>query len=495
MGGDFGTEQPTAPYLDAVVGYAFRGSGRYHVPGHKGGQGADPGVRKAIGLDALAADVPQDIQGIDLGPSPTPYERAERLAAEAFGAARSWFLTNGSTQGNHALCLALAPLGTRIVAQRNSHASMVDGLVLSGGRPSFVAPEYDDERGITHCVTPRALEQALREAPDAKAAFLVSPTYFGMAADIAGCADVAHAAGVPLVVDQSWGPHFGFHDALPPTALAQGADAMLTSTHKIAGSLTQSAMLHVGHGGRVDVGAVGHALRLLRTTSPSSLLMLSLDGARRQLVLHGEQLLHETLEAIGVARAKLETIDGIELVDGKLIGSMGIAGYDPLRIVLDVRGTGRTGYEIADALRRAYDVHLELPMQATVVFVVGLGESAGTLRRLAGDVDEVVKRLYEPGATKPIFPPAATLTNEVAVPPRDAFLGRARQVPVDAAVGRISCESIASYPPGVPALLPGERVSAETVAYLRELVASGARLHGASDPDFETINVLEEDPS
>jgi len=495
MGGDFGTEQPTAPYLDAVVGYAFRGSGRYHVPGHKGGQGADPGVRKAIGLDALAADVPQDIQGIDLGPSPTPYERAERLAAEAFGAARSWFLTNGSTQGNHALCLALAPLGTRIVAQRNSHASMVDGLVLSGGRPSFVAPEYDDERGITHCVTPRALEQALREAPDAKAAFLVSPTYFGMAADIAGCAEVAHAAGVPLVVDQSWGPHFGFHDALPPTALAQGADAMLTSTHKIAGSLTQSAMLHVGHGGRVDVGAVGHALRLLRTTSPSSLLMLSLDGARRQLVLHGEQLLHETLEAIGVARAKLETIDGIELVDGKLIGSMGIAGYDPLRIVLDVRGTGRTGYEIADALRRAYDVHLELPMQATVVFVVGLGESAGTLRRLAGDVDEVVKRLYEPGATKPIFPPAATLTNEVAVPPRDAFLGRARQVPVDAAVGRISCESIASYPPGVPALLPGERVSAETVAYLRELVASGARLHGASDPDFETINVLEEDPS
>jgi len=495
MGGDFGTEQPTAPYLDAVVGYAFRGSGRYHVPGHKGGQGADPGVRKAIGLDALAADVPQDIQGIDLGPSPTPYERAERLAAEAFGAARSWFLTNGSTQGNHALCLALAPLGTRIVAQRNSHASMVDGLVLSGGRPSFVAPEYDDERGITHCVTPRALEQALREAPDAKAAFLVSPTYFGMAADIAGCADVAHAAGVPLVVDQSWGPHFGFHDALPPTALAQGADAMLTSTHKIAGSLTQSAMLHVGHGGRVDVGAVGRALRLLRTTSPSSLLMLSLDGARRQLVLHGEQLLHETLEAIGVARAKLETIDGIELVDGHLIGSMGIAGYDPLRIVLDVRGTGRTGYEIADALRRAYDVHLELPMQATVVFVVGLGESAGTLRRLAGDVDEVVKRLYEPGATKPIFPPAATLTNEVAVPPRDAFLGRARQVPVDAAVGRISCESIASYPPGVPALLPGERVSAETVAYLRELAASGARLHGASDPDFETINVLEEDPS
>jgi arginine decarboxylase len=487
-----GSEQPTAPYLDAVGAYAFRGPGRYHVPGHKGGPGADPGVRKTIGVDALAADVPQDIHGIDLGPSPTPYERAELLAAEAFGAGRTFFLTNGATQGNHTLCLALAPLGTRIVAQRNSHASIVDGLVLSGGIPSFVAPEYDEELGITHCVTPGALEAALRDAPDARAAFIVSPTYYGMAADVAACAEVAHGAGVPLVVDQAWGPHFGFHKALPPTALSQGADAMLTSTHKIAGSLTQSAMLHVGRDSRIDAAAVARALRLLRSTSPSSLLLSSLDGARRQLVLHGEQLLHETLEAIGVARAKLETIPGIALVDDALVGRMGVAGYDPLRIVLDVRGTGRTGYEIADALRRSYDVHVELPMQATIVFVVGLGESAATLRRMAGDVEEVVERLSEPGATAPIVPPATSLTNDVAVSPRDAFLGEAERVAVDDAVGRISCESIASYPPGVPALLPGERISVETVAYLRELAQSGARLHGASDPAFQTIHVLQE---
>ncbi len=484
------SEQPTAPYLDAVIAYAFRGPGRFHVPGHKGGPGADPGLRKAIGVDALAADVPQDIQGIDLGPSPTPYERAELLAAEAFGAARTFFLTNGATQGNHALCLALAPLGARIVAQRNSHASLVDGLVLSGGLPSFVAPEYDGELGITHCVTPAALEVALAAAPEARAAFIVSPTYYGMAADVAGCAEVAHRAGVPLVVDQAWGPHFGFHEDLPPTALSQGADAMLASTHKIAGSLTQSAMLHVGHSGRVDAGAVARTLRLLRSTSPSSLLLASLDGARRQLALHGEQLLWETLQAIAVAREKLETIPGIALVDASLVGRMGVAGYDPLRIVLDVRGTGRTGYEIADALRRSYDVHAELPMQATVVFVVGLGESAATLRRLAGDIDEVVKRLTEPGATRPIIPPAASLGYEVVIPPRDAFLGHAEQVDVDASIGRISCESIASYPPGVPALLPGERISAATIAYLRQLAASGARLHGASDPGFQTINVL-----
>jgi len=490
-------EQPNAPYLEAVVAYAFRGTARYHVPGHKGGPGADPGLRKAIGVDALAADVPQDIHGIDLGATPTPYERAERLAAEAFGAERSWFLTNGATQGNHALCLALAPLGAEIVAQRNSHTSLIDGLVLSGGRPSFVAPEYDAELGVTHGVTPEALEAALRAAPAARAAFIVSPTYYGMAADVRALADVAHAAGVPLVVDQSWGPHFGFHDALPPTALSQGADAMVTSTHKIAGSLTQSAMLHVGNRadpGRIDVGAVARAVRLLRSTSPSSLLLASLDSARRQLVLHGEQLLHETLEAIDVARAKLLTIEGIALLDASAVGRFGIAGYDPMRIVVDVRGTGRTGYEIADALRRSYDVHLEMPTQATLVFVVGLGDSVAALRRLAGDIEETVKRVARPGTTAAIVGPMSTIHNEMAVSPREAFLGEAEVLRAEHAVGRISCEAISAYPPGIPALLPGERLSPETLAYLQELAAGGGRLHGASDAAFRTINVLRETP-
>jgi arginine decarboxylase len=252
-------------------------------------------------------------------------------------------------------------------------------------------------------------------------------------------------------------------------------------------------MLHVS-GERIDVGAVARAVRLLRSTSPSSLLLASLDAARRQLVLHGEQLLHETLEAIAVARAKLETIPGIALVDDSLVGKMGVAGYDPLRIVVDVRGTGCTGYQIADALRRSYDVHLELPTTATLVFIVGLGESVAALRRLAGDIEETVKRVTTRGTTAAIVGPMDTLRNEVAVSPREAFLGEAEELSVDDAVGRISCEAIASYPPGVPALLPGERISAETVEYLRQLAAGGARLHGASDPQFRTVNVLRETP-
>ena len=228
--------------------------------------------------------------------------------------------------------------------------------------------------------------------------FIVSPTYYGMVADVAGCAEVAHKAGLPLVVDQSWGPHFGFHPDLPPGALSQGADAVVTSTHKIVGSLTQSAMLHVADTGRIDPDAVARTIRLVRSTSPSSLLFASLDAARRQLAVHGEALLHETLRQI--ARDARE--------DGLLAGrrgrsgpsssaSPGVAGWDPLRIVLDVRGTGRTGYEVADALRQTYDAHVELATQATVLFLVGIAEQQVALERLGGDLDEVVKRISHRG--------------------------------------------------------------------------------------------------
>ncbi len=333
-------DQPTAPYLDAVVAYAFRGSTRFHVPGHKAGAGADPGLRSAIGAAALALDIPQDIEGIDLGPSPTPYERAEQLAAEAYGAARSWFLTNGATQGNHALCLALTPLGGRAVVQRNSHASVIDGMVLSGGVPHYVAPEYDGELGMAHGVTAEALAGALREAGDARAAFIVSPTYYGLAADVAECAEVAHAAGAALVVDQSWGPHLGFHPALPPSALALGADAVLTSTHKIVGSLTQSAMLHVSGSGRIDAAALARTVRLVRSTSQSALLMASLDAARRQLALHGEALLATTIAASRSAREAIAAVPGVAVIGEDFVGRPGVAGWDPLRIAQVANAAG-----------------------------------------------------------------------------------------------------------------------------------------------------------
>ncbi len=482
--------QPSAPYLEAITAYGFRGATRFHVPGHKGGDGADPGLRTALGEQALLLDIPQDIEGIDVGPSPTPYERAEQLAADAYGAERTWFLTNGATQGNHALCLALAPPGAEVVLQRNSHASLIDGLILSGGSPSWVAPEYDAELGMAHGVTPGALAQALAATPQARVAFIVSPTYYGMAADVGACAEVAHAAGAALVVDSAWGSHFGFHEALPPSPLTLGADAMIASTHKIVGSLTQSAMLLVAHGDRVDTGAVARAVRLVRSTSPSSLLMASLDAARRQLAVHGEALLDRTIGAAALARAAIAAVPGCAVLGADLVGRPGVAGWDPLRIVVDVRRTGCTGYEVAAALRGDYDIFVELATHATLVLVVGLAQPVEQLERLSHDFAETVKRIARPAVAVAIARPPGALEHETVMAPRDAFLGRSEAVPVDQALGRISCESVAGYPPGVPALLPGERITAEVVSYLRELTSAGARLHGAADPTFATVRVL-----
>jgi arginine decarboxylase len=485
------SDQPTAPYLDAVVAYGFRGSTRFHVPGHKGGPGADPGLAWAVGESALLIDVPQDIEGIDIGPAPTPYVRAEGLAADAYGAARTYFLTNGATQGNHALCLALAPPGSQVVVQRNSHASLVDGLVLSGGRPAWVAPEYDAELGMAHGVTPERLAECLAAHPDAQAAFIVSPTYYGMAADVAGCVEAAHAAGAALVVDQAWGPHFGFHPDLPPSALGLGADAVLTSTHKIVGSLTQSAMLHIAADARLDTGAVARAVRLVRSTSPSSLLLASLDAGRRQLAVHGEALVERTIGAAAAARAAIDRVPGCAVIGADFVGRPGVAGWDPLRLVIDVRETGCSGYAVAGALRAAYDVHLELATHATLVLVLGIGQPVEPLERFAHDFAETIRRISRAGEPAPALSrPRAAFSYETATAPREAFLGATEVLAVDRAVGRVSAEAIAGYPPGIPALLPGERVTEEVVAYLRELVESGARLHGASDPDFQTINVL-----
>jgi lysine decarboxylase len=485
-------DQPTAPYLDAVTAYGFRGSTRFHVPGHKGGQGADPGLLAALGERALLLDVPQDIEGIDVGPTPTPYERAERLAAEAYGAGRTWFLTNGATQGNHALCLALAGPGESVVIQRNSHASVIDGLVLSGGHPSYLSPEQHPELGMALGVTPEALAEALERAPEARAAFIVSPTYYGMAADIDACAEVAHAAGTALVVDCAWGAHFGFHPRLPESPLALGADAVLSSTHKIVGSLTQSAMVHVARDARVDPDAVARAVRLVRSTSPSALLFASLDAARRHLAVHGDELLERTLAAAERTAAAIDAVPGCEVVGGRLVGRPGVSGWDPLRLVVDVRRTGLTGYEVAEALRGSYDSYPELATHAVIVFVLGLAQSVEPLERLAHEFAETVREMGRPGEVRdiPMTPMAADA--ETAATPREAFLGVGESVPVDKVIGRISCEGIAGYPPGVPALLPGERVTAEVVEYLRELTAAGARLHGAADPSFQTLRVLAE---
>ncbi|MGH2980356.1 MAG: aminotransferase class I/II-fold pyridoxal phosphate-dependent enzyme [Solirubrobacterales bacterium] len=484
--------QPGTPYLDALREYAARSPGRFHVPGHKGGAAADPKLIEAFGERALALDIPALTEGIDAGPEPTPFQQAQRLAAAAWGAARTWFLINGASQGNHAACVALAHGGDQVVVQRNVHSSTIDGLVVSGLRPAFVAPEIDPELGIAHCVTPEALDRALAGAPGATGAMIVSPTYFGAVADVEGLARVTHERGVPLVVDEAWGAHLAFGQSLPAHALECGADLVVSSTHKIIGSFTQSAMLHLGRGARLDEHVVDRAITLLESTSPSSLLSGSLDAARAFAATHGARMLEGTVRALAAARQAIRRIPGLEVLDERLVERAGVHAYDPLRLVVDVRGTGVSGYRLAQLMRER-DIHPELAGENVIVAVFGMGESASdNAARLVEALEQAVTRL--PGerdvAGRELIPPPPLGPLEMT--PRDAFLGAQEVVPVEEAVGRIAAESLAAYPPGIPNVLPGERLTAETWAYVQAILAHGGSLRGASDRTLRTARVAVE---
>ena len=281
---------------------------------------------------------------------------------------------------------------------------------------------------------------------------------------------------------------------MPPSAVALGADAILTSTHKIVGSLTQSAMLHVARDGRIDSERLGRAVRLVRSTSPSALLLGSLDAARRQLAVHGEALLERTLHAARLAVAAIDAVPGVRVLGDDVVGAPGVAARDPLRIVIDVRGTGRTGYEVAAALRR----RLRRQGRArhardVIVLVLGLDQPVAALERFAHDF-EVDRAPDQPPGRGRAGHPRARRARRARPWSRRATRSsaRPRRCRWPRRVGRVSCEAIAGYPPGIPALLPGDRITAEVVDYLRELVDVGARLHGASDPAFETVYVLRE---
>ena len=482
-------DQSEAPYLDALAAYVARDAGRFHVPGHKG-EGVDPQLIAALGAEALLHDVPSGIHGIDAGEQPTPFARAQALAAAAWGAERSWFLLNGASGGNHAICMALAHAGEHVIVQRNVHSSTVDGLVLSGLRPSFVQPEIDPELGIAHCVTPQALDEALSREPDGVAALVVSPTYFGAVAEIAGLAEVAHGHGVPLAVDEAWGAHLYFHEKLPPGALSHGADLVLSSTHKIVGSLTQSAILHLGSGERVDPEIVDRSVTLVESTSPNSLLTASLDAARRLAATRGHELLSETLGTLERTREQVRSIPGLDVLDERLVAADSVVGWDPLRLSIDVRGTGASGHRIAALMRERDDINVELFSENVVVAIFGLGEHAAPgAERLLSALRHALEELGEADLSERRAFAEPPPWGPLELSPRNAFLGPQEVVPFERAEGRISAESLAAYPPGVPNVLPGERLTAETLAYIADSVAHGGLVRGATDRSLRTIRV------
>jgi arginine decarboxylase len=487
-------DQRRAPFLEALIEYRQRDPGRFNVPGHKGGPGADAGLIEAMGVPALALDIPAGIEGIDVGAdlARNPFQQAQRLAAEAWGARRSWFLANGGSGGNHSTCVALRHLGRRVVVQRNAHSSAIDGIILAGLDPRFVSPEVDPGLGIAHTLAPEVLERTLAEEPEVSAVMITSPTYFGAVADVAALAEIAHAAGAPLAVDEAWGAHLRFGPDLPSSALENGADLVLSSVHKIVGSLTQSAILHLGHTARIAEEVIDRSVTAIESTSPNSHLAASLDAARRRAVIRGAELLSETVEMIVEVRDRVREIPGLDALDERVVGRPGVFAYDPLRLVIDVRGTGATGHRLARLLREQEDVFLELSSESVLVVAFGLGERIDetgerllfALRRAVEQAGEGDRAPGELAAPPPWGPPEML--------PRDAFLGPQEVVPFERSEGRIAAESLAAYPPGVPNVLPGERITAQTIAYLAETLGHGGRVRGAADRTMATIRVVRE---
>lgn len=492
-------DQSRAPYLESIQRLAEKAPLQVMVPGHGGtADGGGQHLAEVYGERIVNFDVPLMIDGIDLGEHGSR-EQSEQLAAEAWGARKVWWLTNGASQGNRTAALAVRGLGERVLMQRSSHSSFVDGVLLAGLIPAFVAPTVDETHGIAHGLTPARLEEAiLEEIEDGRkpnSIYVVSPSYFGSTADVKGLAEVAHAHGAALIVDGAWGAHFGFHPELPESPARLGADLVISSTHKLAGSLTQASMLHLGDGLLADVlePLVKRAFTMTASTSASSILMGSLDLARRALVM-GERKIGESLQCAEQLRQQLRADERFSIISDQFDAYSDIVAVDWLRVPIDVSRLGQSGHWVRDRLLAGHGVYFEMSTATTIVAVIGalatpdIDRIVGALRAIADEAD-VLRAAGHAGkvAEFPPLPEAGMLR----MLPRAAYFAESVVVTAHQAIGRISSDTLAAYPPGIPNMVPGEEITEETVTFLQAVAASPTGVvRGAVDPLVATFRVV-----
>jgi len=485
-------DQDHAPLFDALERYARGGIYPLHTPGHKNGRFADADLASLVGPRGLSLDLP-GMMATDNTFHPAGCVRdAQALAAELVGARESFFLVAGSTLGVATALLACAPRGSLVALPRNIHRSVVAGLVLSGARPRFLNHDVLPECGALG-VPLEELARALDTEPRVAAVLLTRPSYYGLAQDLSEHAALCRSRDVPLIVDEAHGGHFHF---LPPgspePALAAGADVVVQSWHKTLGSLVGSAMLHVGHKAAIAPPQVRDALNVLQTTSPSYLLLASLDLVRRRMARDGQRLFAEAVEEARRLEQEIERLPDLKVLrpenDSRMAGHL----RDPLRLVVDVSGTGWTGYDVELHLRDEFQVEDEMSDWTNVVYVLSPQDDPAALRRLAFGLksvsdrsrsanirpaDEELTRLMQPS-----IPPLAML-------PRDAALAAKQSVALAGAAGQVCAEVVSFYPPGVPLLMPGEIITDEAIEVCQRLLAAGADPH-ASDPLLATVRVV-----
>lgn len=503
----FSLSQAQTPILEALRLSSIRDGSAFYSPGHKKGQGINERIKKLWGKQIFQADLPELPELDNLFAPQGVIEQAQNLAANCFGAEQTWFLVNGSTCGIIASILAVCEEKDKIILPRNIHQSAISGLIMTGAMPIFINPEYDPVEDMIYSITPQALETTLEQHPDTKAVMILHPSYQGICGDIEAILEITHRYNIPLLVDEAHGGHFAFHPDLPPSALSMGADLTVQSTHKVLGAMTQASMLHL-QGNRINPQKISQALQLVESTSPSYILLASLDAARQQMALQGKNLMSHTLKLAAMARDQLAAIPHISVLE--FAPQPGFTYLDPTRLTVNIAQLGMTGYEADEILHEQLGVTCELPLLNHLTFIISLGNTEADIDKLVQSLqtlspkspllceavslcEAVPFRVRTPKSPKspqsPLSPPSSQ-SLQSPLSPRQAFFAPKESIPITESRNRICGELICPYPPGIPVLMPGEIITLEAINYLQQVLNSGGIITGCSDQTLRTILVI-----
>ena len=456
----------------------------FDVPGHKRGRG-NPELARLLGEKCMSMDV-NSMKPLDNLCHPVSVIRqAEELAAEAFGAAHAFLMVGGTTSAVQAMVLSVAKRGEKIILPRNVHRSVIGAMVLCGAVPLYVNPQCNDRLGIPLGMTVEDVKKAIEENPDAKAVLVNNPTYYGICSDIKTIVKMAHDHGMYCLADEAHGTHFYFSDQLPVSAMEAGADMAAVSMHKSGGSLTQSSLLLLGP--NMSEGYVRQIINLTQTTSGSYLLLSSLDISRRNLALRGKETFEKVRSYAKYARAEINDIGGYYAFCRELINGNSVYDFDVTKLAVHTLDVGLAGIEVYDLLRDEYDIQIEFGDFGNFLAYLSIGDRKQDIERLVSALAEISRRF---GKEKVNLMTQEYVDPQVAVSPQDAFYADKEKVELKDAPGRISGEFVMCYPPGIPILAPGERVTQEIREHIEYAREKGCTLTGAEDLEIRHLNVL-----
>jgi len=412
-------------------------------------------------------------------------KEAEELAAEAFGAAYAYFMVGGTTSSVQAMILSVCQRGDKIILARNVHRSAINALILCGAIPVYVNPETNEELGIALGMSMDNVKKAMDENPDAKAILVNNPTYYGICSNLAEITRLAHERGMKVLADEAHGTHLYFGKNLPMSGMAAGVDMASVSMHKSGGSLTQSSFLLIGPNMNPDY--VRQIINLTQTTSGSYLLMTSLDISRKQLALHGEEIFDKVEQLTEYARGEINRIGGYYAYSREVINKDTVYDFDQTKLVVNTYGTGLTGIEVYDLLRDEYDIQIEFGDIGNILAYISVGDSYKDIERLVSALSEIY-RLYRKDPAE--ISKTTYISPEVVTGPQEAFYAHKVSLPLAECVGKISGEFVMCYPPGIPIVAPGERMTEQIIEQIQYSKEKGCFLTGTQDLLVDNIQVL-----